>query len=120
MIKSLYKTIKSISGTEEGSTKLVIIFTDGSELRQFHEQDGYEYVAITQFDGNCQKHIGAEVYCIEEEINTNPEGYDDSATETFYTLVTTKGYLDWRWVGESNGYYSESVEMQFIGKFKDL
>jgi hypothetical protein len=107
------KVIKDISGLEADSREVLITFIDGSVLKQFHYQDCCEDVWISQVDNDVSRHIGATVIGFEEKVVYQPEDIDyyESCTATFYTLKTSKGYLDWRWQGESNGYYSESVDM---------
>ena len=117
--KLIGKTIKSITGLSESSEVVIINFTDGSLITQTHDQDCCETVQVEQVDGPVAKHIGAKFYGLDEKEIGNYEqvvnGYD-SLTATFYTLKTSAGYLDWRWYGESNGYYSESVDTSIIAK----
>ena len=105
------KKILSITGLEENSEVVRINFDDGTYIKQFHYQDCCESVLVAQVDGDPDRFIGATCIQLLEKV-TNPvtEDYYESVTATFYTLVTSKGYLDWRWTGESNGYYSESVD----------
>ena len=111
------RVIKSITGLEKDSTEVKIIFKDGGEIIQNHKQEWSEEVYVEQVDGNVFMHEGAIVYELLEKVCSKDEipeeellSSSDSLTATFYTLKTSKGYLDWRWYGESNGYYSENVE----------
>jgi len=103
-------TITKIEGLVQDSNTIEITLSDGKVIKQYHRQDCCEYVAVHQVDGNISKHIGAkyiELLC--KSRRAQNDEVSASGTWTFYTLKTSKGYLDWRWLGESNGYYSEDV-----------
>ena len=61
--------------------------------------------------------VGEPLLVADEVSGETPVGFEDeyheSVTWTFYKFATRKGYVDVRWLGESNGYYSESVDLGY-------
>ena len=79
----------------------------------FHSQDCCENVDINDITGDLQDLCG-EPLLLAEEVSgaTEPDvEHYESYTYTFYKFATRKGYVDVRWLGESNGYYSEGVSL---------
>lgn len=101
----------------------VYLHTDsGRRFVMAHEQDCCESVGIESITGDLEDLVGSPILVAEESVSDDwPDGAvrpwqskeePDSYTWTFYKLATIKGWVDIRWYGESNGYYSESVEIR--------
>ena len=86
------------------------ILTDDCVYAFYHNQDCCESVYLTQVDGISDKIIGSRIVMAEEVVDAKDTKYGH-ITWTFYKIGTTKGMIDFRWQGESNGYYSESVDL---------
>jgi hypothetical protein len=90
------------------------------KYKMYHDQDCCENVYIAEIIGDINDLIRAPIIkasedcssdCNPEEIKHLDQPYDFSWSWTFYNLATKKGHVTIRWCGESNGYYSESVDI---------
>jgi len=129
------KILLSIKVNEDND-EIIFRTVCGEVFKMYHESDCCESVSINDINGDLQDLVGSEIL-IAEEVNSEEfekqyiesfkledgkEDYDwnykdqdgnskpESFTWTFYKFATIKGYVDIRWHGESNGYYSEGVD----------
>lgn len=102
------KTLKAINISADE----ISFITDEDEVFvQYHIQDCCESVTVEDTAGNLGDLLDTPILMAEEVTETGTSGdYGDTFTWTFYKLATIKGYVTIRWYGESNGFYSESVD----------
>lgn len=106
------KTLTSVENVN--GEELVFTTTEGRKYRLYHYQDCCESVFIESIVGDLNDLVGEPLLMVEESSNEGESEYGTS-TWTFYKFATRKGYVDVRWFGESNGYYSESVDFEEVG-----
>ena len=118
MIEDLLNKI--VFKIENNDDRINFYCSDGHIYSMYHEQDCCESVCIDDINGDLNDLIGSPILMADESYssNTNLDGSpledydgDGSCTWTFYRFATVKGYVNIRWYGASNGYYSESVNV---------
>lgn len=111
----LGKTFKEVLNL--GDDRLVFI-TDTERYELYHRDECCEQVYIDDIVGDLEGLVGSPILVAEESTSEeNPkrpvEG-DDSFLWTFYKLATVKGWVDIKFYGTSNGYYSETAELYLV------
>jgi len=111
-------TLTRIENKNDGGEDSITFHADtGRVFLMYHESDCCEQVYIESITGDLDDLIGSPITMAEKASNSDDPpvkreqfDYDDSHTWTFYKFATIKGYVDIRWYGTSNGYYSEGVD----------
>ena len=113
-------TIENLIGKKLKSVQLIgrnemIKFNcaDGTVYEMYHDQDCCEHVVIEDITEDWKDILNdSTVMQAYESTNRNdPPQYCESHTWTFYRIITDKGTVVIRWLGTSNGYYSEGVSI---------
>lgn len=114
----LGQTLTEIKGAEKGSERITFLDSDDQEFLMYHQQDCCESVSVDDIVGDIEDLLNTPITMAEEVTEPyefpHDEWYGDSGTWTFYKLATVKGYVTIKWLGTSNGYYSESVTFEKI------
>ena len=110
----LGRTLYKVKADNE---ELTLYLSETNYVRFYHQQDCCESVYIESIVGDLEDLVGAPLLMAEEVSNYDAEPVyegEESYTWTFYKFATRKGYVDVRWYGSSNGYYSESVSVDVV------
>jgi len=97
--------------------KLLLCFTDGSWYFFYHDQGCCENVNIEDLSGDFSDLLGSPLTLAEIASNSTdnpPRANAESFTWTFYKFAVAGSYVTVRWLGESNGYYSERVDARKV------
>lgn len=98
-----------------GNEELRFHLTDDHYVRMYHQQDCCESVSIEDIVGDLDDLVGTPLLTVETRVGHNENENDfESNTWTYYSFRTIKGSVDIRWYGSSNGYYSESVDIEIV------
>lgn len=108
-------TMQSVTRGSDGRGDYIeFASVDGRKWEMYHGQDCCESVDIEDIDGELSDLEGTPISFAYESSMAYP-GASESGTWTFYRIGTNKGTVVIRWLGQSNGYYSEGV---YFGEVK--
>lgn len=90
---------------------LTFYTTEGYIYTYYHDQDCCETVAIEDICGELDNLLHNPILTAEVR-ESDARDVKETGTWTFYEFATIKGSVTIRWLGESNGFYSESVDLK--------
>ena len=108
-----------LSHVDQLDDEIMLTTVSGREIRIYHSQDCCETVSIEDTEGDWHRLIGKSILeCTHDEERNGypPPAYPDSWTRTELTFKVDNHTVVSRWIGESNGYYSESVDISDVTK----
>lgn len=107
---------KTLTKVEMNKNEDIIHFhtSEGEIYQMWHLQDCCEGVYVEDIVGDLQDLVGTPITLAEEVEGESGDDAGGTFTWTFYKFATIKGYVDIRWYGSSNGYYSESVSFGLV------
>jgi len=119
LVGKALSSIEVIRDVSNGEDKILFQCDDVTTYIMFHKQSCCESVTIDDICGDLRDLIDTPILEAREDTNNkNPEGIVKECQReflwTFYNFQTAKGHVTIRWYGNSNGYYSVSVNFEKI------
>lgn len=97
----------------DGADEIMLTTASGRRIKIYHSQDCCESVQIVGTDGEWSELIGKVIIEAAEDVN-NGDNSDGTWTNTDLKFRVDGATVISRWHGESNGYYSESVDIEDV------
>ncbi len=98
---------------------ILYLKTDNYIAVFYYEPDCCATCTIDDVSGDLNSLVGSKLTTARVSTNKSEEE-GDSNTWTYYHFATIKGYVDIKWFGESNGFYSEEVSMSMFKNEKPV
>lgn len=105
------RTLRRVyQGEHWGNDAIFFEIEDDEIYAMYHSQECCESVYIESITGDLTDLVDSPILVATEETSV-VGGYATDGREewTFYKLATNRGWVDIRWNGRSNGYYSVGV-----------
>ena len=101
--------------TQGFDEEFIMTLEDGTTLCLCHDQDCCKHVVIEYIDIDPKDLVGSTLLSFEEAFKYSTDLYQcGSQWSASHKIQTNTTCATIRWVGESNGYCSESVNLQII------
>lgn len=103
---------KTIVAFRFAVAEVIIDTKDGTRFCLYHKQDCCESVVLQELVGDIKTLLNEVVLEATQTFETPEDSEEhESVTLTDFTIRTAKGTVVLHWIGKSNGYHSETVEI---------
>ena len=111
----LGKTLTAVNVDNKYAAWIIFVVSEDEKYLLHNDEADCNDVQVTidDINGDINDLVGSPLTMAESVSNEAFEKTQDAeGTWTFYRFATIKGYVDIRWFGTSNGYYSETVTLE--------
>lgn len=113
---------KTLLKVEQVGDDQIQFITSDMRMYSMHAEDGAPNdveVRIESIVGDLKDLVGVPLIKAEYVSNVDEEGLSPGFTWTFIKFATVKGYVDIRYIGQSNGYYAEAPIIADFGQVSE-